>query len=355
MDRYLYGKGWAVEAIDVHRAVPWVIRLLQRARVPYPVTTVGLGIVLVGLNLLLMQWTASGNMRAAAYFIPRQIAPPIITLYSLFAMCYLYQATQTMLTKLRPAVCVDDAEYARLTHQMLTVDARIDAAISVLGTLAALGAFAYQMVLMRGAGAQGKFNWLNATQGFQLALLGLFVGLLVYAGIERAWGMWRLLQKPLVINFFDTRNLAPISQLSLQISLALIGLVGLPIVLFGGAVFVVAVQSLIYVAGAVSALIAFALPFWGVHRQMTRARARELELLEPRLHELYRRLLDHQEQAAAVEANALAQYRTVLKTAPMFPFQSARVVAQAAVPVLLPILSYLLQQKVAPLFAELLR
>jgi hypothetical protein len=186
---------------------------------------------------------------------------------------------------------------------------------------------------MRGIGAQAQFSLLNGVQGVQLALLGLFVGLLVYSGIERAVAMDRLMRQPLAINFFDPRNLAPISQLSLQISLALIGLVSLPIVIFGGAVFVTAVQVLIYIAGALSALVAFAVPFWGIHRQMTRARDRELAVIEPRL-------------------NALAPYRTVLKTAPMFPFQSARIVAQAAIPILLPVISYLVQTRLAPLINE---
>jgi len=335
-----------------HRATPWVIRTLRRVPLAYPITTLGIGAVLVGLNVLLMQWVTTSNTRVAAYFIPRQIAPPIITVYALFAMCYLYEATRTMMTKLRPAVRVDDATYSQLTEQMLTVDWRIDVAISVVGTLAALAAFAYQMTMMRGANAQGRLNVLNGVQGLQLALLGLFVGLLVYSGVERALGMYRLMRQPLAINFFDTRNLAPISQLSLQISLALIGLVGLPIVLFGGAVFVVAVQSLIYLAGAVSALIAFALPFWGIHRQMTRARNRELAKIHPRLDALYRQLLDHNNVAVVGEINALTHYRTVLKTAPMFPFQSVRVLVQAAIPILLPVLSYLIQTRLAPMISD---
>lgn len=335
-----------------HRATPWVIRALRRVPLAYPVVTLLLGAILVGLNVLLMQWVATSNTRVAAYFIPRQIAPPIITVYALFAMGYLYDATRAMMTKLRPAVRVDDDTYVQITDQMLTVDWRIDWAISVVGTLAALAAFAYQMTMMRGANAQGRLNVLNGVQGFQLALLGLFVGLLVYSGVERALGMYRLMRQPLAINFFDARNLAPISQLSLQISLALIGLVGLPIVLFGGAVFVVAVQALIYVAGAASALIAFALPFWGMHRQMTRARDRELAKIHPRLDALYRQLLDHDDRGAIAEINSLMHYRALLKTAPMFPFQSVRVVLQAAIPILLPVLSYLIQTRLAPLIND---
>jgi hypothetical protein len=338
-----------------HRAIPWVIHVLRRVPLPYPITTLIIGAILVSVNALLMQWDGAASMRSATYFVPRQIAPPIISVYSLFAMCYLYSATQTMMTKLRPAVRVDDETYTQFTQQMLTVNRRIDAAISIVGTIAALGAFVYQMTAMRGASAQGRFNVLNGVQGLQLALLGLFVGLLVYSGIERALGLYRLMQQPLAINFFDTRNLAPVSQLSLQISLALIGLVSLPIVLFGGAAFVVAVQSLIYLAGGASALIAFALPFWGVYRQMTRARDRELATVEPRLHALYRQLLDQNDHNVVAEINALAHYRAVLKAAPMSPFQSARVVAQAAIPVLLPIISYLLQTRLAPLISDWLR
>jgi hypothetical protein len=336
----------------IHRATPWVIRTLRRVPLPYPLTTLIISTVLVGLNVVLMQWVTTANVHVASYFIPRQIAPPIISVYSLFAMCYLYNATGAMMTKLRPAVRVDDETYARLTHQMLTVDWRVDAAISVVGTLAALGAFGYQMTMMRGMGAQAQFNLLNGVQGVQLALLGLFVGLLVYSGIERAVAMDRLMRQPLAINFFDPRNLAPISQLSLQISLALIGLVSLPIVIFGGAVFVTAVQVLIYIAGALSALVAFAVPFWGIHRQMTRARDRELAVIEPRLNALYRQLLDQNDRMVVAEINALAPYRTVLKTAPMFPFQSARIVAQAAIPILLPVISYLVQTRLAPLIND---
>ena len=340
---------------STHRATPWVIRALDRLPFAYSITTLILAAILVGLNLLLLQFATSTNMRVAPFFVPRQLAPPIITIYALFAMAYLYNATRTMMIKLRPAVQVDDDTYAQLTHSMLTVDWRIDMVISVVGVLAALGAFGYQMMVMRGTNAVGRFNLLNATQGLQLALLGLFVGLLVYSGIERALAMFRLTNQPLAINFFDTRNLAPISQLGLQISLALIGLVGLPIVLFGGATFVVAVQTLIYLAGGVSAILAFALPFWGIHRQMTRARARELARIEPRLNDLYRQLLDQREQSVAGEINALAHYRTLLKTAPMYPYQSARVIAQATIPILLPILSYLVQQRLAPLISDWLR
>ncbi|MCI0477244.1 MAG: hypothetical protein L0Y55_13430, partial [Anaerolineales bacterium] len=216
-------------------------------------------------------------------------------------------------------------------------------------------AFFYQMTQRHSSAVAGQINVMNATQAVQLAVLGLFVGLLVYTGLERAIAMDRLLRKPLAINFFDTRNLAPLNHLSLQISFALIGLVSLPILLFGGAVLVVAVQGLIYIVGALSALVAFALPFWGVHQQMVTARDKELEKIEPRLNALYRQLLDQTDRAPVGEINALAQYRAILKTAPVWPYQSVRVVAQAAIPILLPLASYLIQQRVAPLISDWLR
>jgi hypothetical protein len=342
-----------------HRATSWVVRIFDRIPMPYPITTIILGAILVGLNLWLLQSMTNSSMRAQPYSIPRQIAPPIISVYCLFAIMYLHNATRTLMTTMRSILLVADDEYERLTHTMLTVDRRIDIAISVLGILVAVGSFVYQMTQVRVASAQGRFSVMNGVQGLQLALLGLCVGLLVYAGIERAIGLYRLLNQPLAINFFDTSNLAPLSQLSLKTSLALIGLVSLPIVLFGGAAFVAATQILIYSAGAISALMAFALPFWGLHRHMVAARDKELDAINPRLNTLYRQLIDRADDATRHEMigeiNALATYRTVLKSAAMWPYASTRILFQAAIPILLPIVSYLIQQRVAPIISDWIR
>ena len=342
-----------------HRATSWVVRIFNRIPLPYPITTVILGAVLVGVNVLLLQFTASPNARNQPYAIPRQIAPPIISAYSLFAILYLHNATRTLMTTMRSVLLVSDDEYEHLTHTMLTVNRRIDIAISGIGVLVALGSFLYQIIQVRMSGAQGRLGVMNSVQGLQLALLGLCVGLLVYAGIERAIGLYRLLNQPLAINFFDTSTLAPLSQLSLKTSLALIGLVSLPIMLYGGAAFVVLTQSIIYSAGALSAIIAFTLPFWGLHRQMVAARDKELDAINPRLNALYRQIIDRADDATRHEMigeiNALANYRTVLKTAAMWPYASSRILFQAAIPILLPIVSYPIQQRIAPIISDWIR
>jgi hypothetical protein len=341
------------------RAHPWVIRAIRHIPLPYLLTCALIGLALAALNLFIYRPVTRVRVDLPAYFWARFMVSPLFIAYSLAALHYLHRATEEMLSSFRPVVLVTDEEYARLSQRMLTVERRVDVALSLVGMLAASVGFITQFTILRRASFFARFPVVGAIEAGELALMGLCTALFTYVGIARGIGLYRLVRHPLAIDVFDTSNLAPLYYLSLKLTLALVGLVGVPVLMFRGMVVVAPLQIGIYTAGATSALVAFFLPLWGVHQQTAAVRQRELDVLRARLRALYYDLREEETERAhtrdvANEVAALLHYESAIQRMPTWPYQTALIGLQAISPLALPLLSWAAQKYLLPYFEGVL-
>jgi hypothetical protein len=140
-----------------------------------------------------------------------------------------------------------------------------------------------------------------------------------------------------------------------MLTLALVGLVGVPVLMFRGMVVVAALQIGIYTAGAASALVAFFLPLWGVHQQMATVRQRELNALRALYYDLREDAAERERtRDVANEVAALLHYESAIQRMPTWPYQTALIGLQAISPLALPLLSWAAQKYLLPYFEAVL-
>lgn len=341
-----------------NRAEPWVIRLTRRFSIHYFFLTL-IPAVLILIPGLILFWLEippdRGNPRG---LLTRLLIPPLIITYSLAMMRYLYDATKSMLVRLRPALLIDDQEYHRLTNTMLTVDRRVEIVILLIGIVTAIATVAYNLTTFFGARVLAERHPILSYIIISAeVLMGVLVALFVYTGFERGIALFRLFRRPLAIDPFDHTNLSPLNSLSLRVTLGLIGLVTIPIVVTGRFLLFDPVQLVVFIGATLSAIVAFLLPLWGAHQQMSQVREQELQTNAAKLKALYRELHDRVDRKVdgrdvADEVNALVQYQRLLDSAPTWPYQGARIGIQLSAPIALPLLVYILQELLGPLIGQ---
>ncbi|MCW5849264.1 MAG: hypothetical protein KIT87_04210 [Anaerolineae bacterium] len=348
-------------AIPVHthpsptyRAEPWLIRLTRRWPVHYTLLALLPSLLLIVPGLIVYWRDVPAASPNARLLLNQLLTPSLIIAYSLIMIRYLYDATAAMLRAMRPAILVSDDEYEHLTYRMLTVDRRVDWLILGLGLIGAASTILYQYrtyFMLKVAERHPVLSLLTLTSEI---VMGVLVALFVYTGFERGLALYRLFRHPLDIDPFDETNLSPLNTLSLRVTLALIGLVTLPILVTGGFRLIEPVQLVVFLGATFSAVVAFLLPLWGAHQYMDRAKEREMRLNSAKLKALYRELHDRVDRKTdgrdvADEVNALVQYQRLLESSPTWPYKGMRIGLQLAAPIALPLLVYVLQELLGPL------
>lgn len=341
-----------------HRAEPWLVRLSRRPPLHYTVWALVLAALVLVPGLVFYQREGQSLQDSANPMLRRLLTAGLVMPYTLVMVRLLYDATAHMLRRLRPGLLIEEAEYRRLTHTLLTVDRRVERLLPALGLLTGVGALVYQYTI--NVGFRDGLQRFPATHlviiPSEIAMT-ILVALFVYMGAERGLALYWLFQRPLAINAFDHSALAPLNRLSLRVTLALVGLVALPLLVWGGFRPSETVPLLIFVAATLSAVVAFLLPLWGAHRQMVAVRERALTANSAKLHALYVELHERVDRKVdgrdvADEVNALVQYQRLLEAAPTWPYQMVRIVLQVSAPIALPLLIYILQELVSPLITR---
>jgi hypothetical protein len=342
----------------VRRWCAWPAIALERLPWPYPVSVALLTLLAVGEQILeyALEQGATGGQPPMS---PLRLAVfPILVAYILIHLGILKRAAVEALAELRPTVLVGDEEYEGRVRSMVAASPRVELGLMVASLALVLVLFA---VL--------RADLLNTNRSLpasvpaaafivaMYALLGWLLLTVVYTSLRHARGLYALAHRPLTINVFDPASLLPFGWLGLIQSLPLVGIVLVPLILFGpptgGGYLVIGVS-------AVSFLALF-VPLWGVHAQIDRAHERALADIYGQIERIRDILFqgvdaDVPNLAALADRTALLMnLRKVIQETPNWPFRDSAAVARAIVAVTSPLVYVVLTELIRTYVFPLLR
>lgn len=317
--------------------------IFGRFHVPYAVVVLLL-VALVTAEQLLELKLSAGLARPNAN--RQAITFVIMLVYLLLSLHLLRQKALHTLLSLRPTVLVDDQAYDRYAHLMLDTRLGIGSALLVIAAGLGVSLVVMDVDLLATVTRQPGAWALLLLIAFTWALMAWLLLSLLYASIRQAHALGGLARCPLAINIYDPWCLLPFGRLSLWHGLVITGLALVPLVLLG-----MPTQAGYLVLGfSVLSLLAVFIPLWGVHEQMSSAKASVLQVIN-------RQLLDDQTHwLAASPANAgehqrfseridmLLRLRKMATDAPSWPFRSEAALARAALAAASPLIYFILNQ-----------
>lgn len=337
----------AVTADPVRRWSAWPGIALERLPLPYALTVGLLTLLSLGEQVLEYSLERAAVGGAPAISLLRLAAFPILVAYVLSQFYFQKRATVKALTELRPTVLVGDEEYEHHARHMVAVSLRVELALLAASVVVVLALF----VGLRA-------DLLNTNYGLPASppaaayifimyvLLGWLLLAVVYSSLRQGKALYELAHRPLVVNAFDPAGLVPFGRLGLIQSLPIVGIVLVPLILFGAPTkggYVVIVLS------AVSVLALF-VPLWGVHRQIDQTHKRVLTAISEQLQEIQDSML----KGTAVDAPSLAmlssrtailsQLRKTIQEAPNWPFRGTAGLTRAVVAATSPLVYFTLNE-----------
>ena len=327
---------------------PWTATLLDRIPLPYGLTALLLGVVVL-LEQVLEQ-SLLGPV--ARFFAPHSLrlglAMPVLTVYMVLAIKLLKRSSLPSLAHLRPVVRVDDAAYDAHVRDILYTGRREE----LLLLLAALALMVVWFVVLRLP--YPMIQNVRPTNAGQMLLTILAYTIFAWAGLTLVEntlrfgrGLRNLARQPLNINALDPGNVLPFGRLSLRHSLtvaATILLFVLPLGAPGSGL-----EYSILALASLASLSALLLPLWGVHQKMGAGRdqvaasiSRELAGCQARLVEKGISQADLKEVAERTEK--LIELRTTLYRTPTWPFRNAIALTRVVLAALSPLLYFILNE-----------
>jgi hypothetical protein len=177
-------------------------------------------------------------------------------------------------------------------------------------------------------------------------ILGWILLSLVYNSIRHALALNALAQCPLTINVFDSTSLLPFGRMGLIQSLPIVGIVLVPLILFGTPTMG---GYLVIVLSAVSFLVLF-VPLWGVHQQIDRAHEHALEMIHNQLQEIHNLLLSDISadlpnlSGLTNRTTALIHLRKTIMESPSWPFKDSAATVRAILAVSSPMIYFILNE-----------
>lgn len=322
---------------------------LERLPLPYPVL-VGLVTLFVVGEQILEHVTADPLYRYPPDELVRQFPViPVLCLYILVYLGLLKRRAVVGLKKLRPAVKIGDQEYGQYAKRMLNANPRYE--LALLGVSVVISYLIFVVAgadpPMRTDGGMPDAVLLAAIFMSVYILLGWLLLTLVYTSIRFARGLGGLARKPLEVNVFDPGNLVPFGELSLVHSLAIVGLVLIPLLFLG----MPERSGFIFIGLAVISLGALFVPLLGVHRQIDVAKGQALDQIYGQLMDAHQKLMACSTCVEREELVDLANRTTLLSSlrelvlkSPAWPFRDIAALLRATVAVASPFLIYFLQR-----------
>ncbi len=334
-------------AAFIRRWSGWASLVLETLPLPYPLTVALLGVAAVGEQML-EYWVEDPSFGSLASMgIARGFVLPLLIVYILTHLRILKRATVDALMSLRDAVLVDDDEYEECVRRMLCASQLVEWMLLAASAVLVL-------VVFVGLGA----DLLNANRGLpqqlpaaalillMYTLLGWLLLSLVYTSIRQARELRRLAHRPLAVNVFDPANLLPFGRLAIVQSLPVVGVLLIPMVLFGmptsGGYLVVAVS-------AISLLALFA-PLWGVHEQIDKAKEAALDAIYRQLQDVCDALMVDLSieisnlTTLADRTDVMLKLRETIQQSSNWPFKDSAAVARAIAAVTSPLVYFILNE-----------
>lgn len=331
----------------VRRWSKWPAVALERLPWPYWLTAIVIALLAVGEQILeySIEWAAVGEQPVMSPL--RLAAAPLLLVYILGHFYFVKRASMAALAELRSKVMVSDEEYDKRVRHMIAANPWVELALL-------LTAVAVVLALLVGL----RSDLLNTNSGlpallpeavfiiFIYVLLGWLLLTIAYSSIRQARALDALAHCPLTVNVFDPANLLPFGHLGLIQSLPIVGIVLLPLILFGAPTrggFIVIGLS------AVSFLALF-VPLWGVHQQIDRAHENALAAIYDQLQEiqgvLFRGVAADPPNLGALadRTSMLIHLRKTVLEAPNWPFKDSAAVARATIAVTSPLVYFILNE-----------
>jgi hypothetical protein len=317
----------------------------ERLPLPYPIIVILVGVLGAAEQLLELRIATQLGLTNA---VSQAITFVVILLYTLMSLRFLKQKALSALFDLRPAVLIGDEAYDRHVQRM--VGARwgvelglVAAATGIVVPLLMLDADLMNAVIGEWS---GRAIFMLAFMLFTWALLGWLLLSLGYASIRQARALGALAHCPLAFNIYDPSNLFPFGRLSLWHGLVITGLVMIPLILLG-----MPTQAGFLVVGvSIISLLAVFIPLWGVHEQISNAKAKALGAMNSQLFEVQAQWLNPLNHSAdeskrlSDRINMLLTLRKVAAESPNWPFKSEAALVRAVIAAASPIIYFFLNQ-----------
>lgn len=329
----------------------WRAGLRGRAPVSYGWLVVGLGVMGVAQQMVIYSRYDPALSSESAIF-PKRVVLPLLLVYLATSLRILRNSTARALVQLRPVVRVDDAQYEAHLRWTLAVP-RPDAFLLLALVLSLnIGLYVVQGMTLPLAMAQ-TLPPEPLAAGFilgTLMMLGWLLLYIVYLCARFSVGLYRLAQKPLLINVLDPYALLPFGRLALQYSLTLVGLILLLVVPLGRPSALD--EYLVVILASLGSLLALVIPLWGVHRQMQTAKQEMLAKIHDQFREVQDTLLDGSRFEKAElddlseRTEKLTRLRKHIWDAPNWPFKTWASTLRAVLAALIPLILVALQEGV---------
>jgi hypothetical protein len=315
----------------------------ERLPLPYPIIVILVGVLGAAEQLLELRIATQLGLTNA---VSQAITFVAILLYTLMSLRFLKQKALSALFDLRPAVLISDEAYDRHVQRMVGARWGIELGLVAAATGIVVPLFMMDADMINAVSGQSGGWAMLALMAFTWVLLGWLLLSLVYASIRQARALGALARCPLSFNVYDPSNLLPFGRLSLWHGLVITGLVMIPLILVG-----MPTQAGLPVVGvSIVSLLAVFIPLWGVHEQISRAKAKALSAMNSQLLEIQAQWLDPLNHSAdeskrlSDRINMLLTLRKVAAESPSWPFKSEAALVRAVIAAASPIIYFFLNQ-----------
>ena len=249
------------------------------------------------------------------------LVPPAVITYILLVAPRMAGMEDTVLRAIRPAVLLDDDQFARLAQGATASTPRQEALIFGAGALVGL-------LISAGDSVVG-FSWLGLAWLLSISLMYGLLAWAVFGSVLDTRLITALLRQRLRIDPFDTAPFEPMGRHSLLLAMVFVGgiTLSLPFVVLQPGALRQPIVWLIYVPLVAIPVVIFFLGMSPVHRVLAAARDREREAVQQQFLRLSRELLQRLEGQQetgnlAAEINALAVYDERLQMVPTWPYNT---------------------------------
>jgi len=324
----------------------WAMLALERIPIPYPLL-----VALVGLMAVIEQVLEYSVAVQMAAVMPNPLGQAtvfvVLFVYILIVLRMLKRAALGALEELRPSVFISDEVYDRHVYQMVNARWGIEVALLVcsIAIVALLFGVAGSDLFNLGGGFPASLP-LKAFMAFTYVFLGWLLLSLIYAAIRQARALGALARCPLEVNVYHPANLFPFGRLSVWHGVAIVGLVMIPLLILG----MPSRAGFLVIGFSVIGLAAVFIPLWGVHEQISHAKAKALNAMSQQLLEVQTKWLDPLNHSAdeskrlSDRINMLLTLRKVIAESPSWPFKSEAAIVRAAIAAASPLIYFILNQ-----------
>ena len=275
---------------------------------------------------------------------------PLLVVYILVHFAIVKRVSVRALLDLRSTVKINDIDYEKHVRRLISANPWVEFFLFLTAVLVVVLLFFILQGDLLNTNSSLPESLPAAVYVFSMyVFLGWLLLELVYNSIRQARVLASLARRPLTVNVFDPVHLLPFGRLGLVLSLPIVGIVLIPLILFGaptmGGYLVIAISGISF--------LALFVPLWGVHEQIDSAQNNTLNEIHHQLQEIHNRLIPEKPLASTDLAtmndrlSLLIQLRKTVMEAPGWPFKDSAEVARAIIAVTSPLIYFVLNELIS--------